>query len=173
MDPLIEDIQFEFQRHKKIAEKAMAELDDFLLVARPATHMNPVALIVKHLAGNLRSRWTDFLTSDGEKPTRNRDGEFELTEADTRVSLMEAWEQGWSAVLGTVGALNAADLDSKIMIRGEPLTVRQALLRGLNHVAYHTGQILYIVRLLKPESTWITIPPGQSKGVPGQYRSRQ
>jgi hypothetical protein len=172
MDPLIEDIQFEFQRHKKIAEKAMGELDDSLLVARPAAHINPVALIVKHLAGNLRSRWTDFLTSDGEKPTRNRDGEFELTEADTRANLMEAWERGWSAVLGTVGALDSADLDSKIMIRGEPLTVRQALLRGLNHVAYHTGQILYIVRLLKPESTWITIPPGKSHGVPGQYRSR-
>jgi hypothetical protein len=173
MDPLIDDVQFEFQRHKKIAEKAMRELDDSLFLTRPAAHVNPVALIVKHLAGNLASRWTDFLNSDGEKPTRDRDGEFELTDADSRTSVMEAWEQGWSAVLATVGNLNGADLDRKVTIRGEAFTVRQALVRGLTHVAYHTGQILYIVRLLKPESTWITIPPGQSRGAPGQYRTRQ
>jgi hypothetical protein len=116
------------------------------------------------------SRWTDFLTTDGEKPSRDRDSEFLLDESDTRANLTAAWERGWSALVATLGGLTDADLVRTITIRGEPQSVRQALLRGLGHVAYHTGQILYLARWLRPDSPWVTIAPGQSRGFPGDYR---
>lgn len=170
MDDLLADLRHEFERHKAIAERAMAELNDAEFFHRPGELVNPVALIVKHLAGNFASRWADFLTSDGEKPTRDRDQEFVLTEADTREHLMAAWERGWSILFGTLGAMTDADLSATVTIRGEPHSARQALLRGMSHMAYHTGQILYLVRLLRPDSAWMTIPPGQSRGVRGGYR---
>jgi hypothetical protein len=128
-----------------------------------------VAVIVKHLAGNLASRWTDFLASDGEKASRDRDGEFLLTEQDTRANLLAAWERGWAALFDTLDSLGEADLDRTVTIRGESHRVPQALLRGLAHAAYHTGQILYLVRLWRPESPWLTVPPGQSQKVGGDY----
>jgi uncharacterized damage-inducible protein DinB len=173
MDSLIYDLLFEFQRHKKLADRAMADLDDEQFFQRPGELVNPVALIVKHLGGNLLSRWTDFLTTDGEKPTRDRDAEFLLTEGDTRESLLLAWERGWKALFDTVQRLHDSDLDKTITIRGEGHTVRQALLRGVNHVAYHTGQILYLARMFKPASPWLTVPPGQSQGLPGGYRAER
>ena len=167
---MLADVMQEFRRHQRLAEAAMTELDDPDFFQRPAAHVNPVALIVKHLAGNLRSRWTDFLTSDGEKPDRDRDQEFQLTEADTRGQLMAAWQQGWAVLWTTLGNLSEGDLERTVTIRGESHTVRQALLRGLTHVAYHTGQILYLVRLLRPDSQWLTIAPGQSRNRAGDYR---
>jgi hypothetical protein len=116
------------------------------------------------------SRWADFLTTDGEKPSRDRDSEFLLTESDTRVSLMASWERGWSTLFDTLAGLTDSDLGRTVTIRGEPHTARQALLRGSSHVAYHTGQILYLVRWLRPDSAWLTVPPGQSRSVPGVYR---
>src|SRR5262249_2440446 len=133
-----------------------------------AASVNPVALIVK-LAGNLASRWTEFLTTDGEKASRDRDGEFRLTAQDTRPNLLAAWERGWLALFDTLQSLGDADLGRSVTIRGEEHTVRQALLRGLTHAAYHTGQILYVVRLLRPESPWLTVPPGQSSKDGGAY----
>jgi hypothetical protein len=147
----------------------MAHLDDQEFIRRPADHVNPVALIVKHLAGNLASRWTDFLATDGEKASRDRDGEFLLTEQDTRASLLAAWERGWEVLFDTLGGLGEPDLDKSVTIRGERHRVPQALLRGLSHTAYHTGQILYLVRLWRPESPWLTVPPGQSRKVGGAY----
>jgi len=149
----------------------MAGLDDEAFIRLPGEAVNSVALIVKHLAGNLRSRWTDFLTTDGDKPGRNRDGEFVLSEADTRAALMAAWEQGWQAILGTIGSLTEADLARTVTIRGEPHTVQQAVLRGTMHAAYHVGQILYLARLVNPAAPWLTIAPGAS-GVhrPGYLR---
>jgi uncharacterized damage-inducible protein DinB len=170
VDNFLADLNHEFHRHKTIADRAMADLDDERFFHRPGELVNPVALIVKHLAGNLASRWGDFLTTDGEKPTRDRDKEFILTEADTRPGLMAAWERGWTVLFETLAGLTDADLARTVTIRGEPHSVRQALLRGITHVAYHTGQILYLVRLLRPESAWITIPPGQSGAVRGGYR---
>src|SRR5881394_2556503 len=102
MDLLLKDIEFEFRRHKSLADRAMAELSDDEFFRRPGSLVNPVALIVKHLAGNLTSRWTDFLPTDGEKPTRDRDGEFVLRPEDTRTNLLAAWERGWNALSGTV-----------------------------------------------------------------------
>jgi uncharacterized damage-inducible protein DinB len=170
---ILTDFALEFRRHKLLADRAMTPLNDAELFRRPADNVNPIAMIVKHLAGNLRSRWTDFLGSDGEKPDRNRDAEFVRTEHDTRSSLLAAWEVGWQALFDTLAALDAADLDRAVTIRGERHTVFQALLRGANHAAYHTGQILYLARLHRPDREWLTIAPGQSGSAAGDYRSGQ
>jgi hypothetical protein len=169
MKDLLADLQYEFQRYKDLADRAMVHLDDQEFFRRPAASVNPVALIVKHLAGNLVSRWTDFLTSDGEKASRDRDGEFLLTEQDTRSNLLTAWQRGWKALFDTLQSLGDQDLDKSVTIRGESHTVRQALLRGLSHAAYHTGQILYLVRLWRPQSPWLTVAPGQSRKDGGAY----
>jgi uncharacterized damage-inducible protein DinB len=170
MSDFLADVKHEFVRHKNMADRAMAPLSDEEFSRRPGTLVNPVAVIVKHLAGNLVSRWTDFLTADGEKASRDRDGEFVLTEQDTRANLLAAWEKGWKTLLDTLASLTDADLDKQITIRGEGQSVRQALLRGSSHVAYHTGQITYLSRWMRPDSPWLTIAPGQSKGVLGGYR---
>jgi uncharacterized damage-inducible protein DinB len=167
------DILHEFRRHKALAERAMARLSDEVFFQRPGEAVNSVALVVKHLAGNLKSRWTDFLTTDGEKPWRRRDNEFVITDADKRESLMAAWEEGWRAVLETVERLQPADLEKLITIRGESHTVQQALLRGLTHAAYHVGQILYLARLLEPTGEWLTIAPGKSAAHRGEYHKRE
>jgi uncharacterized damage-inducible protein DinB len=111
-----------------------------------------------------------LLTSDGEKPDRDRDGEFVLAPADTRASLLAAWETGWGTLFDALAQLGPADLEKTIRIRGEPHTVAQALLRGLSHAAYHTGQILYLARLLHPEAPWLTIAPGRSRQHRPGYR---
>ena len=166
MNSFLSDVRHEFRRHKDLADRAMIALDDETFFRRPSDVVNSVALIVKHLAGNLSSRWTEFLTSDGEKPGRARDQEFVIGPQDTRRALLQAWEAGWTALFGTLEALTEGDLEKLVAIRGEPQTVEQALLRGLSHVAYHTGQILYLVRLWHPDSAWQTIAPGKS----GQHR---
>ena len=165
MSELLADVTQEFRKHKGWVDKAVSELPDEAYFRRPAEHVNPVALIVKHLAGNLLSRWTDFLTTDGEKPTRDRDNEFVLTPADTRGSLTAAWERGWQALFDTLGSLTDADLGRTVFIRGEPHRVWLAVLRGLDHAAYHTGQILYLARLFNPGGTWLTVPPGGSTQI--------
>jgi uncharacterized damage-inducible protein DinB len=170
MDDFLEDVRHEFRRNKGLVDRAIAELTDEQFFHRPGSLVNPIALIVKHLAGNMVSRWTDFLTTDGEKASRDRDGEFLLTESDTRTSLMDSWERGWSALFDTLAGLEDADLSRTVTIRGEPHSARQALLRGMSHVAYHTGQILYLARLIRPESAWLTVPPGRSQDIPGGYR---
>jgi uncharacterized damage-inducible protein DinB len=170
MKDFLADVRHEFQRHKGLADRAMAPLDDEAFFRRPGPLVNPVALIVKHLAGNMASRWTDFLTTDGEKPSRDRDGEFLVTEQDTRANLVAAWERGWAALFAALAGLRDSDLEKSVTIRGESQTARQALLRGMSHVAYHTGQILYLARLWRPDSPWLSIPPGQSRGFPGNYR---
>lgn len=175
MSELLQDVLYEFRRHKELAERAMGAMSDEAFLRRPAEQVNSVAIIVKHLGGNLRSRWTDFLATDGEKPWRDRDREFLIEEADTRESLMAAWEAGWEAVLSTVASLTEADLIDEdgaksVTIRGEAHTVVQALVRGLAHAAYHVGQIMYLVRLLEPGSSWLTIEPGKSAEKRGEYR---
>jgi hypothetical protein len=172
MPDFLADALHELARHKSLADRAIGGLDDAAFFRRPGEQVNPVALIVKHLAGNLRSRWTDFLTTDGDKPGRDRDGEFVLSPADTRASLIDAWNDGWQALLDTIGSLSEADLPRIVTIRGEPHTVQQAVLRGSLHAAWHVGQILYVARLLEPDAAWLTIPPGQSKQARGGYFKR-
>jgi len=169
---MLSEIRAEFRRYRKLAEDALVELDDKSFFHKPGVAVNPIALVVKHVAGNLRSRWTDFLTSDGEKPDRNRDSEFELVQGDSRDSLMHRWNTGWSALESTLATLSNTDLDRTITIRGEAMSVREASLRSVTHTAYHVGQILYLARLLKPERKWITVPPGQSNKISTPYLER-
>src|SRR5438093_7066622 len=119
---LLADFLHEYRRHKRLADEALAQLDDATFVRRPADHVNPVALIVKHVAGNLISRWTDFLTSDGEKPGRNRDEEF-IDTFGSRAEMLEYWERGWAVWFGTLRRLKAEDLRNPVSIRGEAHSV--------------------------------------------------
>ena len=145
-----------------MVERAISNLSDEQFFTKPGDAVNSVALIIKHMAGNLQSRWLDFLTADGEKPTRDRDREFILAGNDTRGSLMQGWQRGWSMLENTLGRLRDEDLGRRVTIRRESLTVLQALLRAATHAAHHTGQVLYLSRLLCPGAPWLTIAPGTS-----------
>jgi hypothetical protein len=160
----LEDILFSFRKHKELAEKAFRQVEDEDFFKKPGDDSNSIAIIIKHVGGNLASRWTDFLTTDGDKPWRDRDAEFIIGPEDTRPSLLTAWERGWSALFQTLGNLQEADLLKKVTIRREEHTVFQAIHRSLTHTAYHVGQIVYLSRLLTREGwQWITIPPGHSQ----------
>jgi hypothetical protein len=154
----------EYRRHKTLADRALAQATDEHFFAVPAPESNSLALIVKHVAGNLRSRFTDFLDSDGEKPGRDRDREFEITPEDTRASLMEAWETGWARLFGALEPLGEEELRRTVHIRGEPHTVVGALQRSLAHTVSHTGQIVLLAKLLAGAS-WrtLSIPRGKSQ----------
>jgi hypothetical protein len=161
-----EDLIVSFRKQKEFAEKAFQQVVDQDLFKKPGDHSNSIAVIIKHVAGNLASRWTDFLTTDGDKPWRDRDAEFLISPIDTRPSLLAAWEKGWTALFHSLGALEEGDLLKKVTIRTEEHTVFQAIHRSLTHTSYHVGQIVYLSRLLTKEGwQWITIPPGQSQQV--------
>jgi hypothetical protein len=141
----IEDAQATFRHYKKLAEGAMAQATDADLNAVRDPEMNSIGVIVKHLSGNMRSRWTDFLTTDGEKPNRNRDSEFEEPSA-TRAELLAQWESGWNSLFTAFEALTDADLTRTVTIRGEAHSVMQAINRQVAHVAYHCGQIVLLAK---------------------------
>jgi len=145
-EPYVQMVIREFRRLESLAGKALAQLTDEQFFAVPAVGDNSVAVIVKHMGGNLVSRWIDFLSSDGEKPGRDREREFRIEPADTRASLMATWAEGWSALFFALGPLGDADLSRLVSIRGEPLTVMQAINRQLTHYAYHVGQIVYLAK---------------------------
>jgi hypothetical protein len=160
----LEDIIFSFRKHKDLAEKAFKQVKDQDFFKKPGDYSNSIAIIIKHVGGNLASRWTDFLTSDGDKPWRDRDAEFVIGPDDTRANLLAAWEKGWAAVFQALAGLREEDLLTKVPIRGEKHTVFQAIHRSLTHTAYHVGQIVYLSRLVTKEGwEWITIPLGQSQ----------
>ena len=164
--PYLEDITFSFRKHKEYAEKAFRQVTDEGFFHKPGEHSNSIAIIIKHVAGNLASRWTDFLTTDGDKPWRVRDAEFIIGPEDTRQNLITAWERGWNALFQNLGNLQEADLLKKVTIRREEHSVFQAIHRTLTHTSYHVGQIVYLSRLVTKEGwQWITIPPGQSQQV--------
>ena len=167
---MVSAFQHEFQRNRRLVEQALGDLSDEDFFRKPGDAVNSIALIVKHMAGNLTSRWSNLLESDGDKPARDRDQEFVLEPADTREHLMAAWDSAWQTVSATLAGLRGEDLSRVIEIRGEAHTVLQALARGASHTAYHAGQILYLVRWLQPAAKWRTIPPGGSKQHgPGKY----
>lgn len=141
----LEDSLSVFRYYKKLAENAMAQVSDEQLYATLDGEMNSIALIVKHMAGNLRSRWTDFLTSDGEKPDRDRDSEF-IDPPPGRVALMELWNDGWNRLFSALGPLSEADLNRTITIRGEAHSVTQAINRQVAHYSYHCGQIVFLAK---------------------------
>jgi hypothetical protein len=154
----------EFRKMKQLAEAAMGQMDDAAFFPTPGPETNPAALIVKHMAGNLRSRWTLFLTTDGEKPDRDRDTEFELSDGDTRQSLMGRWEDGWSRLFEALGPLGDADLERVVTIRSEPHTVLTATLRQLTHYSYHIGQIVLLARHYRGgEWRTLSVPRGGSR----------
>ena len=150
------DVRVQFERMKRLAEGALAQAgDDQLNVALDA-ESNSLAVIAKHMAGNLRSRFTDFLTTDGEKPDRNRDGEFEIAGPVARQMVMEDWERGWQILFGVLDGLTPADLRREVVIRGERHTVVQALNRQLTHHSYHVGQIVFLAKHLRSDR-WKTL----------------
>jgi len=152
--------------HKHLADGAIAQLSDEQLFAVPDPESNSVAVIMKHMAGNMRSRFTDFLTTDGEKPDRHRDQEFILTRETPRDELLRWWEQNWQIAFDTVKSLLPGDLERTVTIRGQPHTVLQALSRATGHLAYHAGQIVFLAKHWKgTEWKSLSIPKGQSDQV--------
>jgi hypothetical protein len=141
----IEDSLAVFRYYKKLAERAMEQVTDEQLFAVLDHEANSIAIIVKHIAGNMRSRWTDFLTTDGEKPNRNRDSEF-IDPPSTREALLKEWEDGWSRLFSAIEPLNEADLARTITIRGEAHSAMQAINRQLAHYPHHVGQIVLLAK---------------------------
>jgi hypothetical protein len=158
----IEDSLAIFQYYKKLAERAMEQVSDEQLTVALDDEMNSIAQIAKHMAGNMRSRWTDFLTTDGEKPDRDRDAEFSAPPA-TREALIQMWDDGWRCLLGTLESLTDADLGRTIMIRGEAHSVMQAINRQVAHYGYHCGQIVFLAKHLTHDR-WktLSVPRGSS-----------
>jgi len=151
-----------FRSYKKMGEGALEQVSDEQLFAVLDPEMNSIAIIVKHMAGNMRSRWTDFPTSDGEKPDRNRDNEFE-TPPQTRAEVMQLWADGWKCVFAALEALSDADMSRPAMIRGEAHSVMQAINRQIAHYACHVGQIVFLGKHLQ-HAQWqsLSVPRGKS-----------
>ena len=168
MTSYLEDSLAVFRTYKSLGERAMAQVSDEQLQLAIDAESNSIAIIVKHLAGNMRSRWTDFLTTDGEKPDRNRDTEFDTPPA-TRAALMESWEAGWRRVFAALEPLKDSDLERTVYIRNEPHSVMQAINRQVAHYALHIGQIIFLAKHLQ-SSRWVSlsIPRGKS----GDFNTR-
>jgi hypothetical protein len=159
----VKDFIDEYARYRAMGEKAMAQVSDEALNRIVAPDGNSIAMIVRHMGGNFVSRFTNFLTEDGEKPSRDRDSEF--TEGMfARADVNEAWQTGWNVVESELSALTDADLGRTVKIRGQDLTVHEALCRSVTHAASHVGQIVLLARILATNDwQWISIPKGQSK----------
>ncbi len=152
-----------FDYYKVLGEKAMSQIQDEAFFWSPDSKSNSISLIVKHLHGNMLSRWTDFLTTDGEKPWRDRDHEFEETIL-SRAEVNQLWEEGWACVFTALNSLTIADLEKTIYIRNMGQSVEDAIMRQLAHYAYHVGQIVYLARLTN-DGDWqsLSIPKGNSQ----------
>jgi hypothetical protein len=173
MNALIRSITGEFRRYKALAEGAIAQLNDADLTVPGPGNGNSIATICWHVSGNLQSRFTDFLTSDGEKPWRNREEEFGQRMV-SRSDLMTHWERGWEVLLSTLDSLNDADLERTVTIRQQPLLVHEALHRSLAHLSYHVGQIVFHARGLRGMHwKYLSIPPGKSAEYNEQPRAEK
>jgi len=162
MRELIESIRGEYDRYKALAEGAVRQVPDADLSRPGPNGSNSLAVICWHVSGNLRSRFTDFLTSDGEKPWRNRDEEFD-DRAVTRDEFLAKWESGWSALFAALAPLSDANLSDTVIIRGQQMKVHEALHRSVAHTAYHVGQMVYLAKALRGDGfTSLSIPRGQS-----------
>ena len=163
MDAYLNDIRRTYRNYRKLAESAIAQINDEQLHATLDTEDNSIAVVMQHVAGNLRSRFRDFLTSDGEKPDRNRDAEFEPRPSSERAGLMSEWNAAWDIVLGELDRLTPEDLQRTVHIRREPFAVVEALNRSVTHTAYHVGQIVFLAKHLSG-ANWksLSIPKGRS-----------
>jgi uncharacterized damage-inducible protein DinB len=162
-----------FHYYKRLAENAMAQCPEDKLSAETDAESNSIAIIVKHMVGNMRSRWTDFLSTDGEKPDRQRDTEFEAP-LRSRAEIMAMWESGWKLVVDALGPLTDADMEKTVTIRTEPHSVMQAINRQIAHYSYHVGQIVYLARHFAG-SEWktLTIPKKKSAEFNARVASRE
>ena len=162
-----------FRYYKKLTERAMEQVSDEQLVAVLDGEMNSIAIVVKHLVGNMRSRWMDFLVSDGEKPDRKRDTECEEPPT-TRAALIKLWDEGWNYVFTALEPLSDADMDRTVVIRGEPHSVMQAINRQIAHYAYHCGQIVFLAKHLQARQ-WkaLTVPRGKSEEFNQRVASKE
>lgn len=163
---LLDLARFRFDMYKKLGDAALAQLEESDFHWRPHAESNSIAIQIRHLHGNMLSRWTDFLTTDGEKAGRDRDGEFESADDPSRETLMAQWEAGWKCLFDSLDGVAPEDLMTEVKIREQPLTVIDAILRQIAHVAYHVGQIVWIAKARRGNA-WktLSIPRGESKNV--------
>jgi hypothetical protein len=165
-----DDIIVQFQKQKELADKAISQVSDDELFRTLDAESNSIATLMRHIGGNLRSRFTDFLTSDGEKPDRHRDGEFEMPANVTRPLVSQEWEKGFATLFDALNALTPSDLERAVSIRGERMSVVQALNRAITHLASHVGQMVWLAKHLRGAG-WktLSIPRGQSE----QFNARR
>ena len=170
----LDEIRRQFRGHKRLAEGAIAQLRDEELFVALDAESNSIAVIIKHLAGNMRSRFTDFLTTDGEKPDRHRDQEFEMYAGATRTEVMRWWEEGWARVFSAIETLKPEDLMRTVTIRGETHSVLQALNRQVAHYAYHVGQIVFLAKHSR-STEWksLSVPRGKSEEFNAQMAAKR
>ncbi|HEX9941377.1 MAG TPA: DUF1572 family protein [Thermoanaerobaculia bacterium] len=160
----LKDVADQFRNLKGLADRALAQVRDEDLFATLDPESNSLAVLIQHLAGNMRSRWTDFLTSDGEKPDRDRDSEFVVAEGTTRADLLARWEEGWRCLFQALAALSEEDLALTVLIRAEPHSVVKAINRQLTHCAYHVGQIVYLAKhFALGDWQTLSVPRGRSR----------
>ncbi len=169
----LEDARAIFHYYKKLADAAITQVSDADLTRTLDPEMNSIAIVMKHMAGNMISRWTDFLTTDGEKPSRNRDGEFEDPPA-TRADLLALWKRGWDCLFHAIDPLTESDLSRTVTVRGEAHSVTQAINRQVAHLSYHTGQIVLLAKHFQ-SANWksLSIPRGQSQQFAEKVRVGQ
>ena len=162
-EEIVQVILKNFTSYKTMAEKAFAQLDEKDFYYKPDSESNSIAIIIQHMAGNMHSRFTDFLTTDGEKPTRNRDSEFEDTNL-SKDQLLSTWQAGWKVVFDAIHQLGPEDLQKMVLIRQEPLSVIDALIRQVTHYSSHIGQIVFLAKHIK-KGDWktLSVPKGQSE----------
>ncbi len=169
----LKDLARTFRNYQSLGDRAIAPAPDAALHTELDANSNSIAVIVKHVSGNLRSRFRDFLTTDGEKPDRNRDGEFQMPERASRADILHWWRDGFALALGAIGSLAPDDLVRTVYIRTEAFLVVEALNRSITHTSYHVGQIVYLARhFAGPAWTSLTIPKGRSAAAGGDYKSR-
>jgi hypothetical protein len=163
-DRYLEDARLQLRKIKEMAERALEQAGEARLFKQPDPESNSLAVLMKHVSGNLRSRWTNFLETDGEKPDRHRDAEFEIGPDDTPARLRRRWDEGWKILFDTLDALKPGDLERTVTIRREPHSVLQAINRQLSHYSLHAGQMIYLAKhLAGPEWKSMSIPKGKSK----------
>ncbi len=170
MEGFLKDCIKRFLYYKELGDRTLEQISEEELHWMPSSESNSIALIIQHMHGNMKSRWTNFLTEDGEKPWRNRDQEFEQP-IWTKEAALDIWNQGWNCLLDTLAGLQTEDLQKTIYIRTEPLLVYDAILRQLAHYPYHVGQIVYIGRMIRNEQ-WknLSIPKGNSQAFNEQMK---
>jgi Protein of unknown function (DUF1572) len=169
----LEDVADQFRVYKRLADRALAQVRDEDLFVTLDPESNSLAVLIQHVAGNLISRWTDFLTTDGEKPDRDRDSELVVKEGVTRSSLLERWEEGWGRLFAALAGLTEEDLTRTVLIRAEPHSVIRAIDRQLTHQAYHAGQIVFLAKHLASDH-WqnLSVPRGKTREFNAEMLAR-